>query len=75
MNKHITAALATAGLLLIPYISFAQDCAKPFKEGDRIVWMGDSITHGGHYHSYVWLYYMTMSILMSGNVPGIWSSA
>ena len=59
MKKHITAALATAGLLLIPHISFAQDCAKPFKEGDRIVWMGDSITHGGHYHSYVWLYYMT----------------
>lgn len=32
---------------------------QPFKKGDRIVFQGNSITHGGHYHSYVWLYYMT----------------
>lgn len=32
---------------------------QPFKKGDRIVFEGNSITHGGHYHSYVWLYYMT----------------
>jgi lysophospholipase L1-like esterase len=31
----------------------------PFKLGDRIVFMGNSITDGGHYHSYIWLYYMT----------------
>jgi lysophospholipase L1-like esterase len=31
----------------------------PFKTGDRIVFMGNSITDGGHYHSYIWLYYMT----------------
>lgn len=32
---------------------------QPFKKGDRIVFMGNSITDGGHYHSYIWLYYMT----------------
>jgi Lysophospholipase L1 and related esterases len=32
---------------------------KPFGEGDRAVFLGNSITDGGHYHSYIWLYYMT----------------
>lgn len=31
----------------------------PFKEGERAVFLGNSITDGGHYHSYIWLYYMT----------------
>ncbi|MBB5394091.1 SGNH/GDSL hydrolase family protein [Mucilaginibacter sp. AK015] len=31
----------------------------PFKTGDRVVFVGNSITDGGHYHSYIWLYYMT----------------
>ncbi|MDR3693409.1 SGNH/GDSL hydrolase family protein [Mucilaginibacter sp.] len=31
----------------------------PFKNGDKVVFMGNSITDGGHYHSYIWLYYMT----------------
>jgi lysophospholipase L1-like esterase len=31
----------------------------PFQEGDRAVFLGNSITDGGHYHSYIWLYYMT----------------
>ena len=30
-----------------------------FKGGDRAVFLGNSITDGGHYHSYIWLYYMT----------------
>ena len=30
-----------------------------FSKGDRIVFVGNSITCGGHYHSYIWLYYMT----------------
>jgi lysophospholipase L1-like esterase len=32
---------------------------KPFRNGDRVVFVGNSITDGGHYHSYIWLYYMT----------------
>lgn len=31
----------------------------PFKDNDRVVFLGNSITDGGHYHSYIWLYYMT----------------
>lgn len=30
-----------------------------FKAGDRVAFVGNSITDGGHYHSYIWLYYMT----------------
>ena len=32
---------------------------KPFCQGDRVAFVGNSITDGGHYHSYIWLYYMT----------------
>ena len=32
---------------------------KPFQDGERAVFLGNSITDGGHYHSYIWLYYMT----------------
>lgn len=32
---------------------------QPFRDGDRVVFLGNSITDGGHYHSYIWLYYMT----------------
>ena len=45
-------------LLMVGLKLNAQDI-RPFKQGDRIVFEGNSITHGGHYHSYVWLYYMT----------------
>lgn len=31
----------------------------PFQDNDRVVFLGNSITDGGHYHSYIWLYYMT----------------
>ncbi len=30
-----------------------------FKDGDRVCFIGDSITHVGSYHSYVYLYYLT----------------
>lgn len=36
-----------------------QSAIPPFKKGERAVFVGNSITHGGHYHSFVWLYYMT----------------
>ncbi|MCR8559558.1 SGNH/GDSL hydrolase family protein [Mucilaginibacter sp. BJC16-A38] len=39
--------------------AIAQQTIKPFKTGDRVVFVGNSITDGGHYHSYIWLYYMT----------------
>jgi lysophospholipase L1-like esterase len=37
----------------------AQQQPAPFQKGDRVVFVGNSITDGGHYHSYIWLYYMT----------------
>ncbi|WP_114789108.1 SGNH/GDSL hydrolase family protein [Niabella yanshanensis] len=30
-----------------------------FKKGERVVFVGNSITHGGRYHANIWLYYMT----------------
>lgn len=45
-------------LLITGSASRAQNI-RPFKSGDRVAFVGNSITHGGHYHSYVWLYYMT----------------
>lgn len=46
------------GILGFFKIGIAQQI-KPFHQGDRIAFLGNSITDGGHYHSYVWLYYMT----------------
>lgn len=31
----------------------------PFKTGDKIAFLGDSITEAGYYENYIWLYYMT----------------
>ncbi|WP_342648045.1 SGNH/GDSL hydrolase family protein [Mucilaginibacter sp. CSA2-8R] len=45
-------------MLAICFNSTAQTLA-PFKKGDRVVFTGNSITDGGHYHSYIWLYYIT----------------
>lgn len=44
----------------------------PFKNNDRVVFLGNSITDGGHYHSYILLYYttrfpaMNLSVLNAG---------
>lgn len=43
----------------ITYTTAFAQTVKPFKEGERAVFLGNSITDGGHYHSYIWLYYMT----------------
>ncbi|MDR2448488.1 MAG: SGNH/GDSL hydrolase family protein [Prevotellaceae bacterium] len=50
--------LAALLFLSVNFPAFAQQVA-PFQEGDRAVFLGNSITDGGHYHSYIWLYYMT----------------
>jgi lysophospholipase L1-like esterase len=55
MKKRLSILLAAA--FLAPTLSAQQ--IKPFQDGDRAVFLGNSITDGGHYHSYVWLYYMT----------------
>lgn len=54
MRKFILLLVLLAGF----QFSNAQTVA-PFKAGDRVAFVGNSITDGGHYHSYIWLYYMT----------------
>jgi len=49
--------IATAACVLS--FSFCHAQMAVFKKGDRVVFTGNSITDGGHYHSYIWLYYMT----------------
>lgn len=50
--------LSVAIFISFTLAMFAQS-VKPFQDGDRAVFLGNSITDGGHYHSYIWLYYMT----------------
>ncbi|MCR5849521.1 MAG: SGNH/GDSL hydrolase family protein [Bacteroidaceae bacterium] len=45
-------------ILMVCALIQAQTIA-PFQKGDRVTFVGNSITDGGHYHSYIWLYYMT----------------
>jgi lysophospholipase L1-like esterase len=48
-------------LALVLPLAAAEDFGKaePFKSGDVVCFVGDSITHGGTYHSIVTLYYAT----------------
>jgi hypothetical protein len=32
---------------------------EPFTDGDKVCFIGNSITHGGKYHSLIYLYYLT----------------
>jgi lysophospholipase L1-like esterase len=55
MKKIITTLLAVCFI----FIAAKGQKVAPFKAGDRVAFVGNSITDGGHYHSYIWLYYMT----------------
>jgi len=46
-------------LLLISLSAMAQKNPAPFKDGDRIIFAGNSITEAGFYPNYIWLYYIT----------------
>lgn len=48
----------TAAIVLCGFISQAQN-NKPFINGDRVTFVGNSITEAGSYLSNIWLYYMT----------------
>ncbi len=48
----------TFTFLVMALTGFTQTIA-PFKKNDRVIFTGNSITDGGHYHSYIWLYYLT----------------
>lgn len=55
----IKKTLLCAALLLGLHLGAQAQQIAPFQQGDRAVFLGNSITDGGHYHSYIWLYYMT----------------
>ena len=55
--KKILVSLLALTLSLSPLC--AQASIPVFRPGEVVALVGDSITHGGHYHSYIWLYYMT----------------
>lgn len=46
-------------MIIAASITAAAQTIPQFRPGDKVALIGDSITHGGHYHSYIWLYYMT----------------
>lgn len=46
-------------VMLMGLTAASAQSVTPFKDGDRIVFLGDSITDYSHYHSYIWLYYLT----------------
>lgn len=51
--------ISIAAALLLPGGALRAQRIAPFEAGDRVAFLGNSITDGGHYHSYIWLYYMT----------------
>ncbi|RCH55327.1 hypothetical protein DJ568_09100 [Mucilaginibacter hurinus] len=78
-------------LLLLAVMAITQSCSnktmrkspaqqqtptvKLFKKNDRVMFLGNSITHGGRYHNYIWLYYMTRFpdlrfTILNGGVAG-----
>ncbi|MFV0420199.1 MAG: SGNH/GDSL hydrolase family protein [Dysgonomonas sp.] len=57
--KNISITIILSVFLLFFASSLCAQKITPFKDGDRAVFLGNSITDGGHYHSYIWLYYMT----------------
>ncbi|MFD0763530.1 SGNH/GDSL hydrolase family protein [Mucilaginibacter lutimaris] len=58
MSNYIFRLLAVILCFAQSFLVHAQQ-VKPFKAGDKVAFVGNSITDGGHYHSYIWLYYMT----------------
>jgi lysophospholipase L1-like esterase len=50
--------LSVVGASLFSSPARSQSVA-PFKTGDKVMFVGNSITNEGLYHSYIWLYYMT----------------
>ncbi|PTX10508.1 endoglucanase [Pontibacter mucosus] len=55
-----TARLLALLLVVIHHFTFAQDREDVlFKDGDRVNFIGNSITHSGEFHNFILLYYAT----------------
>ena len=50
--------LCTAALLVLSMLA-GKSGAEPFRDGDTVVFFGDSITHGGMYYKYIADFYRT----------------
>jgi lysophospholipase L1-like esterase len=48
-----------AFFVAVSFVAAAPGGPEMFKDGDTVCFIGDSITHGGRYHSYIALYYAT----------------
>ena len=59
---NIMKRLLFSMLLLAVSVTVAGQTVPQFKPGDKVALVGDSITHGGHYHSYVWLFQVGIRI-------------
>ena len=52
--------LTQCATVLLFLVALAGACvAEPFRDGDTVVFFGDSITHGGLYHKYIVDFYRT----------------
>ena len=54
-SGELQKSMVLAGLLGLASLAFAE----PYKDGDTVVFFGDSITHGGIYHAYLTDFYRT----------------
>ena len=59
IQKMIPAYFALLLLGLISLSTQLKASVPPFQHGDRVVFIGDSITHGGRYHADIYLYHAT----------------
>ena len=57
MNLSVRRLLCLVAVITCSCAELAS--AEPFKDGDTVVFFGDSITHGGFYHEYVTDFYRT----------------
>ena len=61
-NTNLTMSSAAGLLRLALVLAICVELAsasEPFSPGDRVCFVGDSITHGGSYHGNIYLYYAT----------------
>ena len=56
--KLVSRCLCLIGsLLAVPFVTSAAPAVEPFADGERVTFLGDSITHGGSYHVNLPLYW------------------
>lgn len=77
--ERILSALAWSSILVLAPPHFAVASAPAFSEADRVIFIGDSITHSGGYTAAVYDYYVTRFpkrsvAFMNAGISGDWTS-